>query len=166
MFSFLPSVDQENFFSIEQDNRIELTLKHSRWVSHNKTTHTGTHDGIVRHECIKPPGGNQLHTAAPLRPPSGGQPHQAAPHSNTKPYFTDESKFHSILNSYVYTAYYDDRRSGPAFIRILTLLKKTERPALFCHFANPNTGETERKYLTVIVTYYEMCENHGKLPIY
>ena len=152
---------KENYFSSQQDNRIELTLKHSRWVSHNKTTHTGTHDGIMRQECIRPPSGH--HTAPPLRPPGGQhQPHKAASQSNTQPYFTDESRFHSILNSYVYTAYYDDRRSGPAFIRILTLLKKTERPALFCHFANPNTGEVERKYLTVIVTYYEMCENHGK----
>ena len=76
-------------------------------------------------------------------------------------------KFQSIYGNYFYSAFYDDREPEAAYIRLIALLKKGARPALFCHFLSsrvPGHLDPLRpdKVFTSMLTYYEMCENHAK----
>ena len=57
---------------------------------------------------------------------------------------------------YLYSAYLDDRRQGPAYVRVVALLKRGSKPNFYCHFKNVV------KSIPVVITYYEMCENHAK----
>ena len=84
---------------------------------------------------------------------------------------TDHSEFQPLLNSFVYTAFYDDRQSGLAYVHIILLLKKIEMPVVYCHFPTAHRSSTTfpkghknngPQFVTVKVNYYEMCENHGK----
>lgn len=69
--------------------------------------------------------------------------------------------FQPIVNSYVYSAFYDDRSPDVRYIRVVALLKKAEKPAIFCHIPKDPQGQSTT-YISTMATYYEMCENHGK----
>ena len=76
-------------------------------------------------------------------------------------------RFQSILGNFIYTAFYDNRQPGPVYLRVVALLKKGSKPALFCHFPSDGTGGSEparvdRHVQTTMLTLYEMCENHAK----
>lgn len=75
--------------------------------------------------------------------------------------------FQTLMGHYFYTAFYDEREPESAYLRLIVLLKKGVRPALFCHFLSSNTpghvhpAKPDKVY-TSMLTYYEMCENHAK----
>ena len=64
--------------------------------------------------------------------------------------------FQPISKHYIYSAYYDDRHAGSVYIRVIALLKRGSKPNFYCHF------KIEDDSVPVLVTYYEMCENHAK----
>ena len=78
----------------------------------------------------------------------------------TAPLDSHSVNFQHNKDCYIYTAYYDDRRDGNPFIRIITVIRKIDRKAVFCHIPKEPSGKSG--YESVIATYYEMCENHGK----
>ena len=63
--------------------------------------------------------------------------------------------FQSINKHYLYSAYYDNRREGPAYVRVIGLLKRALKPNIYCHFS-------QQMKTPVLATFYEMCENHAK----
>ena len=69
--------------------------------------------------------------------------------------------FHPMQGNYIYSAYYDDRRSDTPRVMLIALLKKNSKPAMFCHFRATGT-KSRRFYSSPITDYYEMCENHAK----
>ncbi len=147
-----------------QDNRVELTWQHSSWVSNNKTRNRGTHDGIVLPHCLR--GGG---AAAPAAASNASAAGTGAPRAGAPVPFTDQSRFQPLLKGFAYTAYYDDRHQGGAYVHVILLLKKTQQHALYCHFpttqqtsSNATTQNKKQRYVTVQAHYYEMCENHGK----
>ena len=56
--------------------------------------------------------------------------------------------------NFLYSAYFDDRKGTSRFIRIISIMR--DKPALFCHF------NVSGNHQATAVTYYEMCENHGR----
>jgi len=77
----------------------------------------------------------------------------------TAPLTSHSATFQPILDSFLYSAYYDDRKEGAPFLRIIAVLRKQDRPPLFCHVPH---GAGGAGYTTHVISYYEMCENHGK----
>ena len=74
------------------------------------------------------------------------------------------TQFQPLLGNYLYSAYLDDRTDS-WFIRIIALLKRSDKPPLFCHFAATNTSweeATGQMHSSPVTEYYEMCENHAK----
>lgn len=68
-------------------------------------------------------------------------------------------QFYSLEpDSFVYSAYYDERYSKH-FIRLMTILNlnKTKRKLkVYCHFSSNGTDFKQE------ASFYELCENHGK----
>lgn len=69
--------------------------------------------------------------------------------------------FQPLFKHFIYTAYYDVRNPDQPAIRIFSILHSRNKPLLFCHIAK-NHKINDDDYVTVIPTFYEMCENHGK----
>ncbi len=72
--------------------------------------------------------------------------------------------FQTVLSNYIYTAFYDDRKPGVPYVRVIALLRKADKPAMFCHFKIDKSSDPKKinSYASSMATYYEMCENHGK----
>ena len=77
------------------------------------------------------------------------------------PMDSNSFSFQPIMNSFLYSAFYDDRHPEIRFLRIIALLKKAEKPALYCHFPKDSRNPSS-EFVSTMATYYEMCENHGK----
>jgi len=62
-------------------------------------------------------------------------------------------------SSFVYSAYFDDRYEEKLvhIMALLSLSKNNRRLKVFCHFT------AGKSFLTEEATFYELCENHGKM---
>ena len=80
------------------------------------------------------------------------------PTSNIREHFFEIAE-HFI----VYSAYYDrrhndfDNRHNSTFIRMMAVLRQRHRPEAKCQFPLPYGT------VTTPISYYEMCENHGRM---
>ncbi len=82
--------------------------------------------------------------------------------------FQHHQVFQPLGHHYLYTAYLDTRSSGPAYVRIISLIQKKSRAKWFCHFPVTKalsarlSGAASGVFRSVTVEYYQMCENHNK----
>lgn len=80
--------------------------------------------------------------------------------SHTQSVLQDSGRFHPMQGNYLYSAFYDDRRSDTRRVLLIALLKKISKPAMFCHFRASNSSK--QMHSVPVTDYYEMCENHAK----